>query len=471
MVSVLLLMACLVADSARAAEDLWTQTGPASQDVRAMAVFSNTQLYFYAGTSARGVFLSSDGLHWAALNAGLTNLSITSIVGGNLVPCGATCPIPPTVWVGTDGGGVFRSIGGDWTPVNNGLSSLSVSALAFGRGVLYVATPTGLFKSIDFGASWTAVGDGLPSAGVVVVAVDPHDPANVYAGTIWTGTSEPVGGGVFRSTDGGTTWTAASNGLPVGGVNLTGGVRALTIDPRSPSTMYASLLNTHWCPAPCAAPPANSANVYKTTNAGGHWTTSDVGLWIPVTSLLVDPFLPTTVYAAGYAGGGFGGVFRSVDGGASWAGVNAGLGNLDVRALAFDPQNSSILYAGTAGSGVFWNHFSPSGGLCSTGQALCLVDGRFQAHVAWRSGSLSGTAEAVAITRSSGAFWFFDPTNLELVVKVLDGRSANGKWWVFYGALSNVEYTIKVTDTVTGAVKTYFNPQGQLASFADTGAF
>ena len=53
----------------------------------------------------------------------------------------------------------------------------------------------------------------------------------------------------------------------------------------------------------------------------------------------------------------------------------------------------------------------------------------------------------------------------------MDGRSVNGKFWVLYGALSNVEYTITVTDTQTGAVKTYFNPQGQLASVADTDAF
>jgi len=57
------------------------------------------------------------------------------------------------------------------------------------------------------------------------------------------------------------------------------------------------------------------------------------------------------------------------------------------------------------------------------------------------------------------------------VVKVLDGRPINGTFWVFSGALSNVEYTITVTDTTTGAVKTYFNPSGQLASVADTSAF
>ncbi len=70
-----------------------------------------------------------------------------------------------------------------------------------------------------------------------------------------------------------------------------------------------------------------------------------------------------------------------------------------------------------------------------------------------------------------GSFWFFTSNNVELVVKVVDGRAFNNKFWVFYGALSNVEYTITVTDTVTGNVKTYFNPSGRLAGVADTGAF
>ena len=53
----------------------------------------------------------------------------------------------------------------------------------------------------------------------------------------------------------------------------------------------------------------------------------------------------------------------------------------------------------------------------------------------------------------------------------MDTRAVNNFFWVFYGALSNVEYTITVTDTLTGRTKTYFNPQGQLASVADTASF
>ena len=67
--------------------------------------------------------------------------------------------------------------------------------------------------------------------------------------------------------------------------------------------------------------------------------------------------------------------------------------------------------------------------------------------------------------------WSFDSSNVEVILKVLDGRPVNQKFWVFYGALSNVEYTLTVTDTQTGAVKIYKNPSGQFGSVADTGAF
>jgi hypothetical protein len=75
------------------------------------------------------------------------------------------------------------------------------------------------------------------------------------------------------------------------------------------------------------------------------------------------------------------------------------------------------------------------------------------------------------MTTDTGYFWFFNSANVELVVKVLDGTSVNGHYWVFFGALSNLHYTITVTDTQTGAFKQYDNPQSNLASVADTSAF
>jgi hypothetical protein len=83
----------------------------------------------------------------------------------------------------------------------------------------------------------------------------------------------------------------------------------------------------------------------------------------------------------------------------------------------------------------------------------------------------TGQGRAVSLTSDTGVFWFFDPNNLELMVKVLDGGGVNGHFWVFYGALSDVEYTIKVTDTATGATRTYHNAAHHLASGADVTAF
>jgi hypothetical protein len=108
-----------------------------------------------------------------------------------------------------------------------------------------------------------------------------------------------------------------------------------------------------------------------------------------------------------------------------------------------------------------------------TDTTLCLQSGRFFAEVTFtdpRNGT-SGPGHALGLTSDTGTFWFFDSSNLELMIKVLDGRAVNGHFWVFFGALSNVAYTIKVTDTETGEQRTYVNPRGQLASRADTSAF
>jgi ELWxxDGT repeat protein len=103
---------------------------------------------------------------------------------------------------------------------------------------------------------------------------------------------------------------------------------------------------------------------------------------------------------------------------------------------------------------------------------LCLRDGRFAVEATWKDFQANtGVGTAVPLTADTGWFWFFGPTNVEVVLKVLDGTALNGKHWVFYGALSSVEYTLRVTDTATGAVKTYTNPSGNLASVADTAAF
>ncbi|PYQ54908.1 MAG: hypothetical protein DMF53_28820, partial [Acidobacteria bacterium] len=104
--------------------------------------------------------------------------------------------------------------------------------------------------------------------------------------------------------------------------------------------------------------------------------------------------------------------------------------------------------------------------------ALCLQGSRFQAEVTWTApGFGSGAGQAVPLTEDTGYFWFFGSSNVELVVKVLDGRAVNRHFWVFYGALSDVAYTLTITDLQTGAREVFTNPQGRLASVSDVSAF
>ena len=104
---------------------------------------------------------------------------------------------------------------------------------------------------------------------------------------------------------------------------------------------------------------------------------------------------------------------------------------------------------------------------------LCLSNNRFQVELEWNDGrgnSGKGFA-APLLTGQTGYFWFFDENNAEVIVKALDGRNVNGEYWVFYGSLSDVEYTMTVTDTMTGRIQQYHNPLGTFASGNDNAAF
>ncbi len=105
-------------------------------------------------------------------------------------------------------------------------------------------------------------------------------------------------------------------------------------------------------------------------------------------------------------------------------------------------------------------------------ETLCLNQSRFEIRVDWRKpNGTTGTGKAALRTPDTGMFYFFRESNVELVVKILDGRTENGHFWVFYGALSNVEYTITVVDTATGRTRIYLNPQDNFGSVGDTQAF
>jgi hypothetical protein len=377
---------------------------------------------------------------------------------------------------------LFKSTdsGGSWRPIYRAASSLASWALDPLRSRLYVGTDFNgqVDRSDDGGATWTTVRGPSPKCTFTFITPAPSPPPAIYLtvdcfahkqldkstddGRTWSEVfglsvpsiapadtrvlyaspaAPPLPPGLYRSGDGGLTWSRV-------GEQQSGRV---LVDPRSVNTLYRT----------------SSGGVFKSFDGGASWASSSAGLALAtIDDLVIDPMTPSTVYAAGE-----GGIFRSQDAGSTWSGVTGDLPGSQVDGITLDPLSPAIVYASVPGEGLFRTEFS-SGSCAPSPAVLCLGGGRFDVRVSWRStDGLIQAGTASSITGSTGAFWFFSPDNLELVVKVLDGRAVNGKWWVFYGALSNVEYTITVTDTLTGAVKTYFNPQGQLASVADTSAF
>ena len=104
---------------------------------------------------------------------------------------------------------------------------------------------------------------------------------------------------------------------------------------------------------------------------------------------------------------------------------------------------------------------------------LCLLDGRFSVEVSYHDqhNDQSGDGTAVSSTDQTGFFWFFNPANYELVVKMVDGTTVNGHYWVFWGSLSDVEYTLHVTDTVTSHTWQVTNTAGNICGGANTSEF
>jgi hypothetical protein len=153
---------------------------------------------------------------------------------------------------------------------------------------------------------------------VLSFAQDPTAPSKLYAATL---------AGLYRSSDGGNSWTASNTGLP-----SIPEIRAIAVDPELPTTLYAGGID--------------SAKLYKSINGGASWTESDTGLTVSGNSQLdaitVDPHHSKAVYAAPYNNG----LFKSMDGGATWQESDTGMGaTKNIYAVAVDPTDSTKVYA------------------------------------------------------------------------------------------------------------------------------
>jgi hypothetical protein len=118
------------------------------------------------------------------------------------------------------------------------------------------------------------------------------------------------------------------------------------------------------------------------------------------------------------------------------------------------------------------NPAQPSAPCLQNATTLCVMNNRFAVSATYRTNDSNGTAQAVRMTADTGYFWFFNSSNVEVVVKGVDACGFNQRFWIFAAGLTNVNVVITVRDSKTGTVKTYTNPLNTaFAPVQDTGAF
>lgn len=360
----------------RLAPGTWSAAGPTNVGGRltAVAIDPNDASHVWAGAAAGGVFESHDaGATWAPVFDAQPVLNIGAI---------ATHPTSSSiVFVGTgesngssfsyDGDGVYRTLDGGATWQHLGLDDTRrIGRIAIdpvdpqrvfvaAAGNLYSPDGfRGVYRSIDGGTTWSRVLFVANTAGAIDIAIDPATPSRIYA-AIWEHYSTPThwvaGGlntGLWQSLDGGDTWTQLTSGLPRD--SASNGRIGLAVAASSPQTVYAMYLDD----------PGDLIGLYKSTNAGASWTKQNAsgaknafgGAGYYCGQLRVDPADANTVYMLDVYG------TRSTDGGRNFATFTAGA-YVDLHGLAIAPGK---LYLATDGGfyrstdgGASWFH-SPS---------------------------------------------------------------------------------------------------------------
>jgi hypothetical protein len=215
---------------------------------------------------------------------------------------------------------VFKSVDDatSWSNDSYGLAGGTPLVIDPIQPLRLYAGGNGMFRSTDGGKTWSPINNGLAARFIVALVIDPLTPTTLYVATI---DSFGGAGGVYKSTDGGNSWNLRRNGMT--NTNL----RSLAIDPVTPTTLYAGAFN---------------GPIYKTTDGADNWTPSvSPRPFVPL-SLAVDPHTPTRVFATEATSSG--GVFRSIDAGATWQSV---LSPTDAEGIwvGVSPLTPGLVYA------------------------------------------------------------------------------------------------------------------------------
>jgi photosystem II stability/assembly factor-like uncharacterized protein len=340
----------------------WLASGPTNVGGRITAVAvdpANTSRVWIGGADG-GVFRSTDGgLSWTPLLDEFGGLSIGALAhhpaqaGVLLAGTGEANGSGDSydglgILLTTDSGDTWSVAG---LPLSQRIGRIAWNAtdpavihVAVSGGLFSKGPDRGMYRSTDGGASWQQTLFVSDSTSAIDVVLDPSNPQTVYA-AFWERLRAPnnrsVAGptsGIWKSTNGGHSWTKLTSGLPSGS---TVGRIGLAIAASSPQTVFAIYADT----------PGNFTGVYRTTNGGTTWSRRDDGVdlnslysnfgWY-FGNIRVDPTNASVLYALGVS------LYKSTDGGVNWSSA-LGIQHVDQHDLWINPAGSSLLYSGNDG--------------------------------------------------------------------------------------------------------------------------
>lgn len=314
-----------------------------------------------AGSPEAGVAATMPEMHWRLIGP---------FRGGRTRAATGVAGEPNVFYVGQVDGGVWKSndYGRTWRPIFDGQPTQSIGAIAVApsdTNVVYVASGEGLhrpdlsvgdgiYRSADAGRTWVHLGlrDGEQ---IPALAVDPRDPNRLFAAVLGHPYGPNAERGIYRSTDGGATWTKVlDRGPNVGGSQV-------VLDPSNPEVVYATLWESR-------LGPWEDGNQYEGTHGGVFKSTDGGTTWRQLTKGLPENLVQAQVAVApsderrlymtlsttkpsGYASAAGLGLYRSDDAGESWykatddprPAMKIGGGDLPIAAV--DPKNADVVYS------------------------------------------------------------------------------------------------------------------------------
>ncbi|MBL4850598.1 MAG: IPT/TIG domain-containing protein, partial [Planctomycetes bacterium] len=278
-------------------------------------------------------FLSS----WIPCNTGMT--------GGTFFGVSRLTSSATTLFLGGQKSGVFKSTdaGTTWTRTKNGpvgIGGITFDPADASVGYASVASNTSnlVFQTLDGAQTWRAIGAvGDGSKEISSVVVDPTDSSVIY---VTTGERQP-GFGLFKSVDGGASFAAIGTGTLPGDMTTRGG--ALAIDPTNTQILFVAHTTGN------QGLPTASQGLYTSTDGGATWSAVGTAVFDFIHSIAIDPQNTQIIYL-GIRGTG---VYKSTDGGATFSAINTNLGaDLEVESVVIHPT-TGVLYTSLRDSGVY----------------------------------------------------------------------------------------------------------------------